>query len=218
MSTRNAIGAVSRGLWRLACLGFPKGESASRYAMYKRLREQLKDQDLGDRVLSISHSQKLCYMLGAKPGTISDANYPDCSIDRLPFDDGSFSAVVSDQVLEHVSCTPTEAVEEVRRVLRPSGIAVHTTCFMTPFHGTTDATNLDDGDFWRFTPTGLARLHKSYSQVIVADGWGNTLMPLVGALGLTFERVPEASWHPLNRLATSNRPSYATLVWVAARK
>ena len=42
--------------------------------------------------------------------------------------------------------------------------------------------------------------------LVVADGWGNTLMPLIGGLGLTRMPVPEAHWHPLNRIARMNRP------------
>jgi hypothetical protein len=111
--------------------------------MYKQLVATLSGEHLGDRVLSISHSKKLCGVLGV---------------------------------------------------------------------------DLNNGDFWRFTPSGLARLHKDYSEVFVADGWGNPLMPLVGLLGLTHMSVPEARWHPFNMLARANRTSYAFVVWVVARK
>jgi len=46
---------------------------------------------------------------------------------ELPFDDGSFAAVLSVQSLEHVP-DPQRAVVEARRVLRPGGVAV----FVTP--------------------------------------------------------------------------------------
>jgi len=42
--------------------------------------------------------------------------------ERLPFADASFDAVVSFDVLEHVD-DPFEAIEEIRRVLRPEGTA-----------------------------------------------------------------------------------------------
>ena len=80
-----------------------------------------------------------------------------------------------------------------------------------------DYFDLDNGDFWRFTPSGLARLHKHYSQIISVGGWGNTMVPLINGLGLTWMPVPEAKWHPLNFLARTNRGSYAHVVWVIAR-
>jgi hypothetical protein len=121
-------------------------------------------------------------------------------------------------VLEHIECTPDAAVNEVHRVLRSGGLAVHTTCFLIPYHGSADVTDLENGDFWRFTPSGLRRLHKRYSEVIAASGWGNALMPVLGALGLLHMPVPEVAWHPLNRLARLDRKSYAYTVWVIARK
>jgi SAM-dependent methyltransferase len=186
--------------------------------MYVRLKAALKPGDLGEKVLSISHSKKLCHVLSADEARVVEANYPEERINRLSFASNTFSAVVSDQVLEHIECAPTEAVDEVKRVLRPGGLAIHTTCFLTPYHGSRDFSDLSNGDFWRFTPSGLARLHKDYSEILVADGWGNALMPVIGALGLTRMPVPEASWHPLNWLARANRPSYAFVVWVIARK
>jgi SAM-dependent methyltransferase len=43
--------------------------------------------------------------------------------ERLPFDEGSFDAVVAGELLEHVR-DPAEVVAEVRRVLRPGGTFV----------------------------------------------------------------------------------------------
>jgi SAM-dependent methyltransferase len=43
---------------------------------------------------------------------------------RLPFDDASFDAVVSDQVLEHVR-DHASAAREIARVLRPHGATLH---------------------------------------------------------------------------------------------
>lgn len=215
---RNIATSIARNVWAASCLGLDKGEHIVRYTMYKELQRVLGQGALGDAVLSISHSGHLCKLLGADPKNVVDAIYPAQRINKLSFPDNSFSAVVSDQVFEHIECTPTEAVAEVKRVLRPGGIALHTTCFLTPYHGSADFNDQSDGDYWRFTPSGLARLHKDYSEIVVADGWGNAMMPLIGGLGLTRMPVPEASWHPINMLARANRPSYAFVVWVAARK
>ncbi len=67
---------------------------------------------------------------------------------RLPFRDGAFDVVVSDNTLEHFR-HPDRAVAEARRVLRPNGRFVIAVPFMHPFHGT---------DYWRYTPLGLDAL------------------------------------------------------------
>jgi len=214
------IGAFARAAWKVSTTGFTKGEHFARYNMYKSLQTEpiFATSSSWRRVLSISHSVGLCKTLGVRSEAIVQANYPEQKINALRFDSNWFTAVVSDQVLEHIECDPCEAVGEVYRVLESGGIAVHTTCFMMPYHGSADYSDLDNGDFWRFTPSGLARLHKHYSEIIRVGGWGNTLVPLVNGLGLTWMPVPEAKWHPLNLLARTNRTSYAHVVWVIARK
>jgi SAM-dependent methyltransferase len=186
--------------------------------MYKRIVDQTRGLNLGSEVLSISHSRLLCSRLGVLDRYIREANYPDVSLQDTRLPSNSCSAVVSDQVLEHISCLPNEAVAEVLRVLRPGGIAIHTTCFLTPYHGSVDFSDQSNGDYWRFTPSGLARLHKDYSRVIAADGWGNPFMSIVTAFGLGHVAVPELRWHPINMLARLDRRSYAFVVWVIAQK
>ncbi len=210
--------AATRSIWKLCCIGCTTGDILGRYAMYRRMRAQFAGRDLGDRVLSISHSRKLCTLLGARESAVLEANFPEHSIGSLAFEANSFSAVVSDQVMEHIACPPQRAVDEVFRVLRPGGLAVHTTCFMMPYHGAADDKELDNGDFWRFSPSGLTLLHRNYSEVVAADGWGNFFTPMLGGLGLLHMPVPEASWHPFNKLARIDRRSYAFVVWIIARK
>jgi SAM-dependent methyltransferase len=194
------------------------GDHVVRYSMYKALEAEPRCRILKGPVLSISHSTLLCKRLSTPGLEIIEANYPQHKINELRFPDNTFEAVVSDQVLEHIECSPVDAVREVHRVLRPGGLAIHTTCFLTPYHGSGRLDDTINGDFWRFTPSGLARLHKDYGELIVAEGWGNALMPLLGGLGLIHMPVPEAHWHPLNKLARMNRNSYAYVVWVVARK
>ena len=99
----------------------------------------------GGRVLSISHSAKLCDILGLQPTEVVEANYPDYNMISLDFPNESFDFVVSDQVLEHVEGNPQQAIDECWRVLRPGGIVVHTTCFINPIHD-------EPNDYWHFTP------------------------------------------------------------------
>jgi len=215
---KSIIQGSARSLWRLGTVGFKKGPHLTRYVMYHSLREHARDINLGDRILSISHSKHLCALFGGSQEQIVEANYPEYSFCKLALPSDSYTAIVSDQVLEHISCPPQQAIDEAFRVLVPGGIAVHTTCFQVPYHGSSDYSNVNDGDYWRFTPSGLRLLHRKYARVLVADGWGNPLMPLFGALGLNRMLVPESSWHPFNSLARMNRRSYAFMVWVIAQK
>jgi SAM-dependent methyltransferase len=215
---RPYLESAARGLWKLSMAGMPQGVHITRYSMYKALQSQASGLDFGLRVLSISHSNGLCRLLGIAQSYISEASYPEQNICGLSLPSETYSAVVSDQVLEHISCTPECAVDEVYRVLVPGGIAVHTTCFLAPYHGSPDFTNINDGDYWRFTPSGLQLLHQRYTRVIAVGGWGNPFMSILGGLGLTRMPIPEASWHPLNKLARFNRTSYAFSVWVVAQK
>jgi SAM-dependent methyltransferase len=162
------------------------------------------------RALSISHSQDLVALLAGHTVEIAEANYPDHSILALPFSDNEFDLVVSDQVFEHIEGNPQVAIDETLRVAKKGGRIVHTTCFLTPYHG--------PGDYWRFSPEGLAYLCRHAHKIDQAAGWGHPLVPMVLALGLGRAPVPESRWHPFHWLATVNWSSYAFVVWVVATK
>jgi SAM-dependent methyltransferase len=72
------------------------------------------------------------------------------SIEALPFKDASLDAVCSRSVLEHVPDL-TQAVEEIVRCTKSSGIGVHYIPFMYPFHAS-------PYDYHRVTHVGAARL------------------------------------------------------------
>lgn len=209
---------MSRLAWSLSIAGCKQGDHIVRYEMYNRIQETARALDVSGKVLSISNSGHLCRLMGVKSEQIFDASYPEYDIARLDLPDNSYDLVVSDQVFEHIECDPRQAVNETYRVLKPGGIAVHTTCFLTPFHGDQKFGVPGGGDYWRYTHHGLRLLHDKYSRVIAADGWGNPMMPVVNALGLTRMPIPEARWHPLNKLARLDWPSYHYVVWVVAQK
>jgi SAM-dependent methyltransferase len=80
-----------------------------------------------------------------------------CDAHGLPFQKGTFDAVVAQAVLEHV-CDPYRCVDEIHRVLKPGGLVYAETPFMVPAHST-------PYDFHRFTYVGYRRLFKRYEQI-----------------------------------------------------
>jgi SAM-dependent methyltransferase len=215
---RDSLVRVSRKAW-LASLGnLPSRDSLVRYSMYRSIEAATRGFRYDGEVLSISHSQKLCRLIGATPDQIVEGNYPEHAIPKLNFESDRFAALASDQVLEHVECDPQSAIDECWRVLKPGGVMVHTTCFMTPFHGSAQYGVPGEADLWRYTHQGLHYLCRRFTEVIEAGGWGNPLMPVMTGLGLSSMPVPDATWHPLHKLARLNRLSYAYVVWVVARK
>ncbi len=195
---------------RASTFGLPKGAHITRYKMYQHLsgfKEMLPE----GRALSISGSEKLCRVMDYNDSAIQDASYPETNILDLPYEDGEFDCVVSDQVLEHVKGNPQKAIDECFRVVRPGGYVVHTTCFINPIH-------LNPSDYWRFTPDALRLMTEQHGEVIDSDGWGNPLIWPYILTGLRFEPIPHSTWHPLNWLATFNHPNWPVITWVLARK
>jgi SAM-dependent methyltransferase len=80
-----------------------------------------------------------------------------CDAHDLPFEAGSFDAVVAQAVLEHV-LDPWRCVEELHRVLAPGGLVYAETPFMQQVH---------EGrfDFTRFTHLGHRRLFRRFEEL-----------------------------------------------------
>lgn len=205
------IGRINRVLYRASALGLSKGPHVTRYAMYNRLARFAEERPASSRVLSISHSEGLAKLLGFNERQVTDAAYPEHSMFDLPFEDESFDAVVSDQVLEHLEGDPQDAINETFRVLKPNGLALHTTCFINPMHACPN-------DYWRFTPQALQLLVSKHGDVIEAAGWGNPYVWLYSAFGLRFMPIPDSRWHPGHWIATKNDPEWPISTWVLARK
>jgi len=73
-------------------------------------------------------------------------------VHALSFADGSVGTILMLETLEHVA-DPIRALQQVRRVLRPEGFAVLSSCMDTPVHD-------HPSDYWRFTPQGFDLLVK----------------------------------------------------------
>ncbi len=69
---------------------------------------------------------------------------------NMPFPDNSFDSVICSEVLEHLK-EPAKALDEIRRVLRPGGIAYITCPMCWCLHYEPD-------DYWRFTMYSLKQL------------------------------------------------------------
>ena len=198
--------------WRASIKGLSRGPHITRYFMYGRLRAispKLSSKNV--RVLSISYSEKLADLVGLEPSEIVSANYPEHNLLSLAFENESFDYVLSDQVLEHIEGNPQQAIDEVYRVLRPDGIAIHTTCFVNQIHGAPK-------DFWRFSSDALSLLHSNWREIIEVGGWGNLQVWSVVQDGIRFCGVPHASWHPLHKLAIKNDPKWPIVTWIVAKK
>lgn len=205
------VRGIARVGFRISTIGQDKGPRITRYYMYDHLSQYSESRFGNQRVLSISNSEHLGRLLGFSGDQIANTTYPEVDILDLPFSDGEFDAVVCDQVLEHVEGNPQLAIEETFRVLKPNGIALHTTCLINPIHHAPK-------DFWRFTPDALAFLVEGYGEVIDAGGWGNPYMWIYFGLGLRFEPIPHARWHPAHWLATKSFDRWPISTWVLAKK
>jgi SAM-dependent methyltransferase len=104
-----------------------------------------------------------------KPDIVADAQH-------LPFEDASFSFIISTEMLEHV-LDPVAVIAELCRVLAPGGTLILTTRFVYPLH---DAPH----DYWRFTRPNLERMFSDFPTVSIEPEAG----PFT-TLGILFERV-----------------------------
>jgi SAM-dependent methyltransferase len=119
------------------------------------------------------------------------------SADALPFEDGSFDCVLCNQLLEHVE-SPPAVVSELRRVLRPGGVALASTHGVMRYHPVPE-------DYWRWTHAGLDRLFRTsadWSEVEVQPngGVGSALAHMIAwqLQGLAGRTLGSAAAGPVN--------------------
>lgn len=204
-------------LWhRLIALGMKTGFHMTRYKMYHDIERVLAPLPMaGPKLLAISGSGDLTRLL-RQPVAVTHSTFPAESILALPHAANTFDYFMCDQVLEHVCGNPQQAVDETRRVLKPGGIAVLTTCHMSEVHGGKDE-SVPGGvhDYFRCTMHGLRYLFRDWSEIIAVGSWGNRLafLPMV-----RYIPVPHAPWHPLHKLAMWNEPEASISTWIVARK
>jgi SAM-dependent methyltransferase len=113
----------------------------------------------------------------------------------LPVDDGSFNAVLSTQVLEHVA-EPRVYLDECFRVLRPGGQLLLSTHGIMVYHP-------DPVDLWRWTGAGLQR------QVRAAGFEVERFEGIMGLAATGLQLTQDAIYWRLPRLL---RPALALVV------
>lgn len=116
------------------------------------------------------------------------------SVTDLPFADNSVDLVVTQEVLEHVPL-PLKAMEEIRRVLKPGGIAFVQLPFIIGDHPCPN-------DYWRFTREGIVELARQ-------AGFTRIERHVTVGSGTGFYRIGVEFWAILLSLLTPGLYRYA---------
>jgi len=188
----------------------------SRYQMYNKIQDFFNKYDhkpgkcllIGDTLKGTGTNTAIIDML-PEGCSVTVPDYPKVDIHNMPYDNNMFDYVIADQVLEHVK-KPWVAVKEVKRVLKPSGWAILTTCLMNFVHGVPE-------DYFRFTPDGLKVLCEDFSYIEQAEGYGN--INFITKLIKHKYKVPVKPNTTLAKEVTSNNDKkHLYLVWIIAKK
>jgi SAM-dependent methyltransferase len=178
--------------------------------MYKRIEKCFK-YPLRGMILGISGIKNFNTFID-KSAEVLDVNYQEVDMPILPFKDGIFDFVISDQVIEHLE-GPQKAIEESYRVLKKGGIAIHTTCFVNYIHPFPK-------DFWRFSPDALKHLCRNFSEIIDCERWGNRVAILLTFINdrFRFLNIPESKMSLRHFIGTYNEKRYPIVTWIVAKK
>jgi len=121
----------------------------------------------------------------------------------LPFLDSSFDALLCTEVLEHLP-NPTQALIEMRRVMKPGGVGLFTVPFVFHYHP-------DPGDFQRFTPEGLraALVRAGFTVEFLAGVGGKfvALLMLVESINLVLKVLVRALLLPFRPILARRQPA-----------
>lgn len=187
----------------------PKKSHLIRYHMYRSIEKAIKHFDVSGVGLTIADWRPI---IGTMFDNVDFYNlkFPDYDIqnlDKIP--DNSVDVFYSDMVLEHIE-EPQKAIDESYRILKPGGLAIHTTVFMMPYHPSPI-------DLRRFSPPMLERLHKNYSKVITG-GNGNWRSMMAVALRLSRLPVSYPFGNIFSWLLSGENPKYMITTWSVAQK
>ena len=179
--------------------------------MYRQIGDAIQHR-LEGRILGISGIANFYPWIDRARAEIVEVAFPSVDMQHLPFGDGEFDVVISDQVLAHLP-DPRRAMAEAFRVLKKGGIGIHTS-------RACGAPSRYPEEYWRFTRNGLAALCPVDLEVLHLGSWGNRFamaLMLIRDPFFRFMRVPERPgirrW-----LATYNENDYPIHTWIVARK
>lgn len=145
----------------------------------------------------------------------------------LPFEDATVDAVVSNQVIEHLADTDL-FVSEIRRVLRPQGLAVISTENLASWHNVTallfgwqpfSLTNVSSGSAGLGNPIAVHRgeeIAKAWEHLRVFAYRG--LRELFEVHGLTVETMLGAGYYPFPARVGRRLPRHAAFLTVVATR
>jgi SAM-dependent methyltransferase len=185
----------------------------SRHAMYVEIEKFFKEENREGKCLFVGESRKFhkvseIYHMFSDDSERVITHYPEVDIQSTPYEDESFDYVITDQVFEHVR-NPWIAIDEIRRILKPDGWLILTTCLMMHVHMFPD-------DYWRFTTEGLKVLCEKFSNIAQCDAMGSYKVMKMCEEGHRGEPVlPNTA---LEKVAMSKDDKYWTHVWIIAQK
>ncbi len=87
---------------------------------------------------------------------------------QMPFEDGSFDAVICKAVLEHIQ-EPKKAAREIFRVLKPGGKGLIYLPFLYPYHAHKGVYQ----DYFRYTEDGVKYLFEDFKVIEICPVRGN---------------------------------------------
>jgi len=201
-------GAAAGASWERVAR--PDGQYANRWASYHDLSAWLGARDwTGKVVVEFGHTNDVlrAFIRGARYAMLE---YPQHDVQDLRgVPDAGFDLAILDQTLEHVA-DPERALREVRRVLRPGGVAIISTPFLVPLHPTADY-----GDYTRWTPQGMKAMLERNGFDADVRWWGNAdaARALLGAMHMT---VAEARRLGLNVEPGACDEPFPVTVWALA--
>ena len=183
-----------------------------RISCYKDLDKFVK-KGVSGNILGVSGLPDIAKRHLADDVKVTVTKYPNVDVHKMPYPDETFDWVFADFVIEHIE-NPWQAVNEMKRVLKPGGIVVLTTATLFEIH---DA----PVDLYRFTPDGLRVLCKDFSKIHVCGAWGSKRV-----VNCFLEHSPKNWTKPAMRKPTpkmmqmidDNDPSWPTVVWIVAEK
>lgn len=183
----------------------------TRHRCYSYMKDSLSG-DASNKTLCISGSRTLAEIVGLGATTLIHTDYPEVSLEKLPYEDFTIDNIVSDFVIEHVEADPLSFFTEQHRVLKVGGHMVCTTAFVYMYHGAPK-------DLWRFSEDTYKYLcDKVGFEVVKTGSWGSLNALAAIHEGHSDHIVGEDDANPLNFLAKGSDPRYPIVTWLIAKK